>query len=134
MKTLIKSFALALSLGIVTASATLTEAKPIGIKDPSSAVSYQTGIYTSKDNKLNIALNKELGGTVDVKFKNNEGTVLFSERLGKNETAYRTRLNLGELPDGVYQVEITNGVETQKHVVTIKTEQPATSGRVVAMN
>ncbi|GAB3994404.1 hypothetical protein GCM10028807_32130 [Spirosoma daeguense] len=131
MKTLIKSFALALSLGFATSVATFADVKP---NRPSTAVTYEAGIYTSKDSKLNIALNKEVGGTVSINFKNNNGKVLFSEQLGKNQTTYRTRLNLDELPDGVYQVEITNGVDTKMHTVTIKTEKPENPGRVVAMN
>jgi uncharacterized membrane protein YkoI len=55
---------------------------------------YKTGIYTTIEGKLNIALDKETGGAVDIRLKKADGKVLYSEHLGKNEkTAYRVRLN-----------------------------------------
>ena len=135
MKTLIKSLALAFSLAVVTSAASFantTEANPIG--RPSSAASYKSAIYTTVSGKLNIALDKETGGAVDIKLKNVEGAVVYTQHIGKNESKYRTRLNLSELPDGVYQVEITNGVDVTTHSVTLSTQQPNTPARVVALN
>lgn len=132
MKTFIKSLALALSLGVVTSAVSIVEAKPIG--RPTAIAAYKSGIYTSVGGKLNVALDKQTGGTVDVRLKGSDGKVMFVEHIGKNQTQYRTRLNLSELPDGVYQLEITNGVETTTQQVTIATEKPATPTRVVAIN
>jgi hypothetical protein len=131
MKTLIKSFALALSLGIVTSAASFAEANPGG--RPAMAAAYKSGVYTTINGKLNIALDKQTGGAIDVTLKNAGGEVVYSQHVGKNESKYRTRLNLSELPDGVYQVEITNGVETTTHTVTLSTQQPETPSRVIAL-
>ncbi len=131
MKTLIKSLALALTLGFVTSVASFADANP-GSR-PSAVASYQSGIYTSVDGKLNICLDKQKGGAVDIQLKSTDGKILYSQHLGKNERKYRTRLNLDELPDGVYQVEITNGVETTKHNVTLSTHQPEAPSRLVAI-
>ncbi|MVM35922.1 T9SS type A sorting domain-containing protein [Spirosoma sp. HMF4905] len=129
MKTLIKSLALALTLGVATSAATFAEINP-----GTTAASYQSAIYTTNSGKLSIALDKQKGGAVDVSLKDAEGKVVFTRHLGKNESKYRTRLNLSELADGVYQVEITNGVETTSHKVTIATQQPVTPSRVIALN
>ena len=131
MKTLIKSLALALSLGIITSAASFAEANPGG--RPTAAVAYQSGVYTTVNGKLNIALDKQTGGVVDIKLKNAIGEVVYSQHVGKNESKYRTRLNLSELPDGVYQVEITNGVETTTHTITLSTQQPESPARVIAL-
>ncbi|ADB40753.1 hypothetical protein [Spirosoma linguale] len=131
MKTLIKSFALALSFAVVTSAATFSEAKPIG--RPTHVASYQSAMYTSVDGKLNIALDKQTGGAVDILMKGADGKVLFTQRVGKNESKFRTRLNLSELPDGVYQVEITNGVETKSQSITISTQQPEAPSRQIAV-
>ncbi|QIP12569.1 T9SS type A sorting domain-containing protein [Spirosoma aureum] len=132
MKTFIKPLLLTLSLGILTSLTSFSEAKPIG--RPTGAVAYKAGVYTTVNGKLNIALDKETGGTVDIRLKNAQGAVLYSQHLNKNESQYRTRLNLSDLPDGVYQVEITNGVETTTHNITLSTQQPSTPSRVVALN
>ena len=132
MKNLIKSLALALTLGIVTSAASFADMKPIG--RPNGAVMYRAGVYTTVKGNLNIALDKETGGTIDVRLKNADGTVLYSQQVGKSESQYRSRLNLSVLPDGKYQVEITNGVDTTTHTITLATQQPTTPGRVVALN
>lgn len=131
MKTLIKSLAFALSLGLLTSVASFSEAKPIG--RPTAAAAYKSSIYTTQGDKLTIALDKQTGGAVDIRLKNTDGTLLYSQHVGKNESQYRTRWNLSELPDGVYQVEITNGVETTTHQITISTQQPTTPNRLVAL-
>ncbi|WP_461127304.1 hypothetical protein [Spirosoma aerophilum] len=132
MKTLVKSLALALSLGFITSVASFAETNPGG-RPAAAAVSYQTGIYTSVDGKLNIGLDKQTGGTVEIRLKSADGSVLFTQRVGKNESKYRTRLNLDELPDGVYKVEISNGVETTTQNITLSTQRPEVSSRQVAI-
>lgn len=132
MKTLIKSLALALTLSAVTSAVSVAETNP-GSR-PTSSVAYKTGIYTTQTGQLHIALDKQTGGAVDVRLKRADGKVLFTQHVGKNESKYRTRLNLNELSDGVYQVEVTNGAETTTQNVTISTQQPSAPSRVISVN
>ncbi|GAB3943323.1 hypothetical protein GCM10028805_09390 [Spirosoma harenae] len=131
MKTLVKTFALALSLGLVTTAATFAETNP-GSR-PAAVASFKTGIYTTTSGKLNVALDKEKGGTVDIVLKSPSGKILFSEHLTKKEENYRTQLNLSELTDGVYKLEVTNGVETTTQTVTLSTQQPSSPNRVISV-
>ena len=132
MKTLIKPLLVAFTLGLVTLSASFAEANPIG--RTGAVASYKTGIYTTLDGKLNVAVNKETGGAVYIRLKNTDGKVLYAQHLGKNERSCRLRLNLSDLEDGVYQLEITNGVETTAQNVTVATNHPTTPIRIVAVN
>lgn len=132
MKTLIKSLALALSLGMVTTAATVAETNPIG--RPAAVATYKTGIYSTMTGTLSVAIDKEIGGSVDIRLKNAGGKALYSQHLGKSERTCRLRLNLNDLEDGVYTLEITNGVETTKQAVTLSTKNPAMSSRIVAVN
>lgn len=132
MKTLIKPLLIAFSLGLVTLSTTWAESNPIGRR--ATVATYKASIYPTIQGKLQIALNKETGGAVVVQLKDKEGTVLFSQYVGKSETTSRLRLNLSELPDGAYQVEITNGVDTITHNVKLSTQQPNVPARLITMN
>lgn len=132
MKTLIKSLALALSLAVVTAAASFAETNPVG--RPAAAASYKTGVYSTVAGKLNIALDKATGGAVDIRLKDTSGKVLYAQHVGKNEHSCRLRLNLNDLEDGVYQLEITNGVETTSQNVTLSTKQPSVPNRIVSIN
>jgi hypothetical protein len=125
MKTLIKPLFLALSLTFITAS--LSEAKP----GRQLVATYKTGIYSTTTGKLSIALDKQAGGPVDIQLKGSDGKLLYSQHLGKKETTFRTRLNVDELPDGDYVLEITNGVETTRQTITLKTKQSTAANRIV---
>ena len=125
MKTLIKPLLLALSLSFVAVS--FSEAKP----GRPVEITFKTGIYSSVNGKLNIALDKQAGGSVDIMLKNSDGSLLYSQHVGKKETSFRTRLNLDELTDGDYVLMITNGVETTRQTITLKTNQPAAHNRII---
>ena len=129
MKTLIKSLALALSLAVITSAATFAQSNPAS--NANYAASYKTGIYTSKSGNLHIALDKNTGSTVDIRLANAEGRVLFSQHLGKNDQVYRTRLNLNELEDGIYELEITDGTDVTAQTVTIVTKFPVSPQRLI---
>ncbi|GAB3900328.1 hypothetical protein [Spirosoma agri] len=132
MKTLIKSLLIAFTVSLVTISASQAEANPG--KNTSTVATYKTGIYTTLDGKLQIALDKETNGAVDIKLKSADGELLFVQHLNKKENKARIRLTMSELQDGTYQVEVTNGVDTTTHSVTISTQQASTPGRLVAIN
>ena len=132
MKTLIKPLLVAITLSVVTLSASLAIGNP-GSR-PAAIATYKTGIYTTSEGKLNIALDKETVGKVAIILKSSDGKVLFAQHLGKNQKTARIRLNLSELEDGDYQVEISNGVETTTHTVTLSTTQLIAPNRLVAVN
>lgn len=125
MKTLIKPLLLALSLSFVAVS--FSQAKP----GRPAVATFKTGIYSSINGKLNIALDKQAGGPVDIRLKSSDGYLLYSQHLGKKEAAFRTRLNLDDLADGAYVLEVTNGVETTRQTITLKTKQPTALNRII---
>ncbi|RAJ89874.1 hypothetical protein LX87_05643 [Larkinella arboricola] len=52
---------------------------------------------------------------------------------GKRRNVVRLRMGVSNLPDGVYQVAISNGVETTTKAVTLSTKQPVAPPRLVAV-
>ncbi|GAB3900409.1 T9SS type A sorting domain-containing protein [Spirosoma agri] len=132
MKTLFNSLLVAFTVSLVTVSASFAETNPG--KQTAPAATYKTGIYTNRAGNLNIALDKETKGSVSIKLKNTAGKVLFDQYLGKNEKSTRISLNMNELPDGTYQLEISNGVDTSTQTVTLATKLPSSPSRLVAIN
>jgi hypothetical protein len=131
MKTIIRSLALALSLSLTIATASMAEDTPRG--RATTAAVYKTGIYSTASGQLNIAIDKEAGGFVNIHLKSPNGILLYTQSVGKNELKYRVRLNLSELEDGVYKLVTTNGAETNVRELVISTPQPTTANRVVAV-
>ena len=132
MKTLLTSLFIAAALTLTSVSATQAENGPA--RKPAQIASYQSGMYTTAEGKLNIALNKQTGGALDVRLLNQAGKAVYDQPIGKHQTSVRLRLDLSELPDGAYQLVITNGRDITTRVVTISTKPVAMSARLVALN
>jgi hypothetical protein len=125
MKTLLKPLLLAFALTFALASN--SDAKP----GRPAVSTFKTGIYSSVSGKLHIALDKQPGGPVDIQLKSSDGTLLYTKHVGKKDATFRTCLNLDELADGEYTLLITNGVETSRQTITLKTPQPAALSRTI---
>lgn len=133
MKTLIKSLLVAVTLTLVSFSASNADInKPIG--RPKNAATFQRGIYTTSEGKLQIALNKQTGGTVEVRLVDQAGNEVFFQKIGKRQQAARLRLDVSALADGNYQVLITNGFDTTVNDLTIATQPSQVANRLIAVN
>ncbi|WP_080241122.1 hypothetical protein [Spirosoma rigui] len=125
MKTIIKPLLLALSLTLAFVSN--SDAKP----GRPAVSTFKTGIYSTITGKLNIALDKQPGGPVDIQLKTANGVLLYAQRVSKKESTFRARLDLDELADGEYTLVITNGIETTRQTITLKTPKLSTVDRTI---
>ncbi|GAB4051525.1 hypothetical protein [Spirosoma litoris] len=129
MKTLIKPLFVAFALVLSTSYASL--AKPTN--DPQPAA-FQSGIFTNKAGKLQVALDKQSGQPLQIRLTSADGRMVFSQRVGKKQTAVRLVFDVSDLPDGAYQLTITDGKEINQHTVTLETQKPVDVNRLVAIN
>lgn len=127
MKFLVKPLLFALSLGLF---ASTVEAKPTR---PTTVATFQTGMYTTIDGKLHIALDKQKGGAIDIRLTNQEGMVVYSQHVGKNKSQYRAKFDLSNLPDGTYKVDVSNGQETTTYALSLATPAQVTPSRVITV-
>ena len=132
MKALFNTLLVALTLAFTSFWGAQAEShKPIG--KPRKVAAFQTGIYTTAEGKLQIAVNKETGSPVMVRLCTRDGKEVFVQSLGKRQQAVRLRLDVKGLADGVYEVSVSNGMETITEELTLATEQSLTTTRLVAV-
>ncbi|RAJ93160.1 putative secreted protein (Por secretion system target) [Larkinella arboricola] len=129
MKALFNTLLIALTL--TAASFNTVQADP---NKPKKAAAFQTGIHTTAEGKLQVAVQKETSSAVVVRLLNANGQEVFAQQIGKRQEAVRLRMDVSNLPDGVYQVAISNGVETTTKEVTLTTKQIEAAPRLVAVN
>ncbi|WP_138989590.1 T9SS type A sorting domain-containing protein [Larkinella sp. C7] len=133
MKTLVKSLLVAATLTLTTFAVSQAEpGKPVA--KPKNTAAFQSSMYTNLAGKLQIAVKKETAGTVVVRLVDKAGKEVFVQQVAKRRPAARLSLDVSALPDGVYQVEISNGVETTTQALTLATQQPVAAPRFVAIN
>lgn len=95
---------------------------------------FQSGVYTNAEGKLTIMLDKQKGGALSMKLVNKGGKVLFDQQIGKRQTVCQLRLDLSGLPDGAYELLISNGRDVTVHGLTLNTQPVAVSNRLVTLN
>jgi ribosomal protein S6 len=106
MKTIIKSIACALALTTSVAFAHPTEDKTSNNRPEAT---FESSAFVTADANLRVAIKKNAPQTVYLTLKNTEGQVLFAETIGKKEMAYAAKINVSDLTDGNYQLEIVSG-------------------------
>ncbi len=131
MKTTIKS--LLIAFAFVASLSSLSLAKPI-VRPGKQAVAYATSFYTAVDGRLVLSLEKQAGNVVSVRLVNTKGATLFTQNVAKRQTSAQLRLDVSQLPDGDYSVEVSNGEKVTTHQVTIATPAVATPTRQIALN
>lgn len=128
MKTIFNTLLVALTLTAVSFNAANADTK-----EPKKAAAYQSSMYTTTEGKLQIAVKKETTSPVLVQLLDQKSTAVFAQQISKRQNAARFRLDVSNLPDGVYQIAISNGVETTTKEVTLSTQKPVAAPRLVAV-
>jgi hypothetical protein len=118
MKTFIKTLALAT---LVAANSLNAEAN--NDKQPAKAKHFATNAYkTTSYMTVNLAVEKVAGTDAHLKLTDSAHQVIFQANMDKAEAAHRWKLDLSELKDGAYRLEITDGSNTETKVVQVISE------------
>jgi flagellar hook assembly protein FlgD len=108
MKNSIKTFVCALAL---VATAFTVNAEDKEAKKPTG---FGTGIYTTKEGKINVMVDKlDPKAAVTLVMKNQNGTIVYRETISKTYQKFGRTLNVDELSAGKYEIEVTSKGEKQ---------------------
>ena len=134
MKTLIKFSFTAFLAAFVTFSVSFAETNVFVQTKPSvKAVAYQSSLYTDVRGELRLAVDKQPGGIVEIRLINSVGKEFFVQRVKKNQRRARIQFDVSELPDGAYEVVLTNGITAFTNHLTLTTLVPGFSDRLIAL-
>lgn len=123
MKKNLKNFAMALVAGIFTFS-TVLAAEPVDTKLDANKT-FGVGMYRIVNSmKVNVAVEKLKGNTVEITLKNEKNETIYTEFVGKKLVKFSKKFDLTGLADGKYRFEITNGKEKITKEVNLETRQP----------
>lgn len=89
------------------------------------SVSFEVGVYpVQRSSKLHVAVAKHHHKRLNLRLVNPKNEVLYQETVGKHQAKYQRKLDLSTLPDGVYQLQITDGQDTVVREVNLSTSKP----------
>ena len=108
MKNSIKTFAVALALIAASFSANADD------KETKKSMGFGTGIYTTKNGKINVLVDKISSETpTTLLLKNDKGEIVYQETVGKKMQKFGRTLNVDELSAGKYEIEVSSNGEKQ---------------------
>ncbi|MEZ4901122.1 MAG: hypothetical protein R2822_04870 [Spirosomataceae bacterium] len=72
-----------------------------------NAVTFETSAYITKDASIKLAVKKNAPERVFITLRAANNAILYSEIINKNDMSYAAKINVNELRDGVYQLEVS---------------------------
>lgn len=93
--------------------------------DPQTTESFAVGVYPkAHSSKLNVMVDNTRNKRLNLRLINPQNEIVYQEIVGKKRTKYRRYLDLGTLPDGVYQLQISDGQDTVVREISLNTHTP----------
>ena len=129
MKNLVKTFAIT-----VLSAVSLTSNANNGGVAPTKSKTFEVGMYQSVNTlKMNVMIEKSTDKNLLVVLKNENGKILYNERIMKGAKTYHGKYDLSELADGKYTFEFTKGDEKVIKEVNLSSEIPTESSRQIVI-
>lgn len=108
MKTLVKTLICAAALSVSTIS---FAGEKKSTADKSSAT-FNASVYVAKDASIRVAVAKTAPSNVEIVLKNGKNEIVYSNNIDKNALKSSYKLNVDQLEDGEYTLEITSSSKT----------------------
>ena len=84
------------------------------------AKSLQIGVFTTKEAKIQLAVRKDMGQNAVITLRDAKKKVVHKEFMAKKTEKFDGRLDVSNLADGEYTLEIISGSEKVQKQVSIK--------------
>ena len=79
---------------------------PIDNGNAPKTLSFDASAYVTVNNQIRVAVEKSTLEPVEVLLRDDKNRVMFQQYVGKKEQKYAVKLNVAELPDGKYELEV----------------------------
>lgn len=130
-------FNLLFSMPVLANAKTLASALLLGaittLSDPGTVVkptSFNASVYVGANNKIKLAVEKNIPGTVSVTLSDKYKQVLYQTMLGKRNMKSALQFDVSQLPDGQYTLELKSDEGSIVKQINLETPQ---SSRTIEM-
>lgn len=99
----------------------------------SNALPFDASAYVTVNNQIRIAVQKTSAVPVIVLLRNKNNEVLYQKSIGKNEAKYAVKLNVNDLTDGQYELEVKSSEGSIRKQLNLSTAPVQQTTRVIAI-
>jgi hypothetical protein len=107
---------------------------PIDNAAAPKTLSFDASAYVTVNNQIRVAVEKSTLEPVTVVLRDKDNRVMFQQFVGKKEQKYAVKLNMAELPDGKYELEVRSKDGSIRKEVNLGSKPVETPTRLVVMN
>ncbi|GAB4048589.1 hypothetical protein [Spirosoma litoris] len=97
-------------------------------------LSFDASAYITLDHQIRLSVQKSAEVPVDVVLRNKSHEVLYQHSIGKREGKYAVKLNVDELADGEYELEIKSNEGSIVKQLNLSSQPVQKAVRTIAMN
>ncbi|NEU67827.1 hypothetical protein GK091_13130 [Spirosoma agri] len=116
-----------LAVSILMSAATL--ANPTMPKE----LPFGASAFVTIDNQIRVSVIKAAEVPVQIVLRNADKEVVFQRSINKKEAKYAVKLNVNELADGAYELEVRSDEGSIRKQLNLSTQPVQKVNRVVAM-
>ena len=119
-------------LSQIAATALLNAATLTNPTEP-NALPFDASAYVTVNHQIRVAVAKNTDVPVVVLLRNKSNEVLFRQNISKKETKYAVKLDVEELTDGDYELEVRSNEGSIRKQLNLSTAPVKQTTRVIAM-
>ncbi|MVM37680.1 hypothetical protein GO730_08835 [Spirosoma sp. HMF3257] len=97
------------------------------------ALSFDASAFVTADHQIRLAVRKSAELPIDVTLRNQSHEVLYQHSIGKKEDKYTVKLNVNDLADGSYELEIKSSEGSIIKQLNVSSQPVQQISRVIAM-
>ncbi|WP_338876257.1 hypothetical protein WBJ53_11465 [Spirosoma sp. SC4-14] len=97
------------------------------------ALPFDASAFVTVNNQIQLAVSKTSDVPVVVLLRNANNQILFRQGISKKESKYAVKLNVDELADGEYELEVRSSEGSIRKHLNVSTQPVQQTARVVAM-
>ncbi len=96
-------------------------------------LSFDASAYVTTNNQIRVAVSKTAQIPVVILLRDDANQVIYRQNINKNDAKYAVKLNVAELADGKYELEVQSSEGSIRKQLNLSTQPAQQISRVVAM-
>ena len=112
---------------VLLSAATLTN------PTPPKGLSFDASAFVTVNNQIRVAVQKTADVPVVILLRSKDNEVLFRQNISRKEVRYAVKLDVNELTDGQYEIEVKSSEGSIRKQINVSTAPAQQMTRVVAV-
>lgn len=121
------------SLMSQVAAALLMSASTVATPTTPNALPFGASAYVTTNNQIRVAVQKTADVPVVILLRNKNNEVLYQQHIGKKEAKYAVKLDVHELTDGQYEIEVKSSEGSIRKQINVSTAPVQQATRVIGV-